>query len=163
MTRNFLTRVPESHLAKFFMEKKVLKILCRTSYMFKTGQKSYFIDLKTGLSDQVLKILNVPVISQFQTTFSLGITPNDVFQELRFYGIKEFDHFKKSPGTSHFISWNQKTRYLHHCKLTKLSFQVLSSLLDARSTFNIFVYLPLILQHYIFLLLKEHSFALCFL
>ena len=65
MSRNFLTRVPESHLAKFFMEKKVLKILCRTSYMFKTGQKSYFIDLKTGLSDQVLKILNVPVISQF--------------------------------------------------------------------------------------------------
>ena len=73
--------------------------------MFKTGQKSYFIDLKTGLSDQVLKILNVPVISQFQTTFSLGITPNDVFQELRFYGIKEFDHYQK--GSLDYITWNE--------------------------------------------------------
>ena len=34
-----------------FMEKKVLKILCRTSYMFKTGQKSYFIDIKTSFKD----------------------------------------------------------------------------------------------------------------
>ena len=75
MTRNFLTRVPESHLAKFFMEKKVLKILCRTSYMFKTGQKSYFIDLKTGLNDQVLKTLNVSANSRFQIASSLGITP----------------------------------------------------------------------------------------
>ena len=52
--------------------------------------------------------------SLFQITSSLGITPtrgtstpNHIFQELRFYGIKEFNHFKKSPGTSHFISWNQ--------------------------------------------------------
>ena len=104
MTRNFLTRVPESHLAKFFLESKVLKILCQTTYMFKTGQKSYIIDRKTGLSDQVLKFLNVPANSQFQITSSLGITSNDVFQQLRFYGIKEFDHFEKSPGTSHFIS-----------------------------------------------------------
>ena len=41
-----------------------------------------------------------------------ALPPNDVFQELRFYGIKEFDHFKNSPGTSHFISWNEKTRYV---------------------------------------------------
>jgi hypothetical protein len=58
-----------------FMEKKVLKILCQTSYMFKTGQKSYFIDLKTGLRDQVLKTLNVSANSQFQIASSLGITP----------------------------------------------------------------------------------------
>ena len=75
--------------------------------MFKTGQKSYIIDRKTGLSDQVLKFLNVPANSQFQITSSLGITSNDVFQELRFYGIKEFDYSKKSTGKSRFISWNQ--------------------------------------------------------
>ena len=115
----FLTRVPELHLAR---DTSGQVLLWRARFWksfdrlkrFVTGQKNYFIDLKTGLSDQVLKTLNVPANSQLQITSSLGITPQRRLSRVAFlWNNKEFDHFKKSPGTSHFIFLNGKNYILN--------------------------------------------------
>ena len=124
IARRFLTRVPESHLAKFFFGEQGSQNPL-SKWIFKKGPNRYIISNKAGLTQHILKFMEMPTNSEFNTTGSYRYNkPNvdefwkmlsnmwtrnssiDFLKELELYGIQEFDHFKKSPGTTNII-WNE--------------------------------------------------------
>ena len=100
IARRFLTRVPESNLAKFFFGEQGSQNPL-SKWIFKKGPNRYFIsNHKAGLTKYILKFMEMPANTPFShQNFSI-----DFVKELEIYGIQEFDHFKKLPS---FISWNE--------------------------------------------------------
>ena len=103
IARKFLTRVPESHLAKFFFGEQGQNPLF--NWIFKKGPNHYSIrNRQARLTENILKFMEMPANTPFShQNFSI-----DFVKELEICGIQEFDHFKKLP--SYFInkiSWNE--------------------------------------------------------
>ena len=108
IARKFLTRVPESHLAKFFFGEQGQNPLF--NWIFKKGPNRYSIsNRRTLFTEHILKFMEMPVNSWFNTTGYYRNQPafyfNDFSKELELYGIKEFDHYQK--GSLDYITWNE--------------------------------------------------------
>ena len=103
IARKFLTRVPDSHLARFFLgEQGSQNPLSR--WISKKGPNRYSINRGTEVSNQVLKFLKMHAChAQFTIQLNGYCNKHEVLQELEFYGITKY-HFE-SPSTST-ISWN---------------------------------------------------------
>lgn len=122
IVRKFLTRVPDSHLAKFFFGDQGSQNPL-SKWIFKKGPNRYFIrqgspggsNHKAGLTKHILNFMDMSANSQFKTcgsnVFAFGMQQQfssiDFLKELELYGIQEFDHFKKLPGNPYIISWNE--------------------------------------------------------
>ena len=109
IARKFLTRVPESHLAKFFFGEQGSQNPL-SAWIFRKGPNRYSISNRTpGLTEHILKFMEMPTNSEFHTSAYYGGMRDFIgfLKELKFYGIQEFDHFKKSPGNTYAISWNE--------------------------------------------------------
>ena len=126
ITRSFLTRVPESHLAKFFSGKQgFLNPL--TAWISKKNPNRYSINRPADVTEHLLKFMkmaagkwtpihnydynNQPDYVQHQRGWARGYFEN-FLEELEFYGIKEFDHYKKQDkrcehSQNDFIAWNE--------------------------------------------------------
>ena len=115
IARKFLTRVPESHLAKFFFGEQGPQNPL-SNWIFKKGPNRYAIGRRSDLTDHVLRFMENRANSYFNTdkTYAHGIvnssqqisfSSTDFEKELEFYGIKEFEHYEKSPFTGHLIAW----------------------------------------------------------
>ena len=114
MTRNFLTRVPESHLAKFFFGEQGSQNPL-SKWIFKKGPNRYFIsNHKARLTEYVLNFMKMPANSTFITydyyygpdpVYNQQVYSFDVLKELKIYGIQEFDHYKKTAPHQGIISW----------------------------------------------------------
>jgi len=117
IARKFLTRVPESHLAKFFFGEQGSQNPL-SNWISKKGPNRYSIsERKIGLTQHILNFMKMPANSEFNTTGSYyckyaryyqQVSSIDFLKELEIYGIQEFDHFQKSlPGRNDRISWNE--------------------------------------------------------
>ena len=99
IARKYLTRVPGSNLAKFFLGEQGSQNPL-SKWIFKKGPNRYFIDRQSDLTDQVLKFMEM---SSQQIAFS----STDFEKELEFYGINEFYHYEKSPFGRYLIAWRE--------------------------------------------------------
>ena len=117
IARRFLTRVPESNLAKFFFGEQGSQNPL-SKWIFKKGPNRYFIsNHKARLTEYVLNFMKMPANSQFITydyyygpdpVYNQQVYSIDVLKELKIYGIHEFDHYKKTSSCQdHGISWNE--------------------------------------------------------
>ena len=120
IARRFLTRVPESHLAKFFFGEQGYQNPL-SAWISKKGPNRYCIsNHKAGLTEHILKFMKMPTNSQFNTAgyyhYNSGnqqVSSIDFLKELEIYGIQEFDHFTKPPRNTYYnsgenIYWNEK-------------------------------------------------------
>ena len=99
IARKYLTRVPESHLAKFFSGEQGSQNPL-SNWIFKKGPNRYFIACRSDLTDHVLNFMKLSANSKFNTS-------TDFEKELEFYGIEEFYHYDKSPSGGYLIYWNE--------------------------------------------------------
>ena len=114
IVRKFLTRVPESHMAKFFNEKKESQNPL-SDCISKTGPNRYFIRRKIRMTEHLLEFMKKPANSDFNTNgpnnsyypAANQIIPDGFLKELDFYGINEIQHFQKSPERNDLIFWNE--------------------------------------------------------
>ena len=105
IARKFLTRVPDSHLAKFFLGEQGSQnpLSC---WISKKGPNRYSINRGTEVSNQVLKFLKMPAMRNLEFNTENGGRQNssEFRKELEFYGITAVHHYQNSGGN--FISWN---------------------------------------------------------
>ena len=116
IARKFLTRVPDSHLAKFFLGEQGSQNPL-SDWIFKKGPNRYFIGRRSDLTDHVLNFMKMRANLEFNTCGIVGMYGNssqqiafsstDFEKELEFYGINEFYHYDKSPFGRHLISWTE--------------------------------------------------------
>jgi hypothetical protein len=129
IARKFLTRVPDSHLAKFFSgeqgctKKKKKSQNPLSNSIFKKGPNRYSINRRTDLTEHLLKFMKMPANSDFKTYGNVKLDAFSVptgqtsfssihfVEELFFYGIQEFDHYKKSPNRNPNIEIEEYPRY----------------------------------------------------
>ena len=114
--RKYLTRVPESHLAKFFFGEQGSQNPL-SNWIFKKGPNRYFICRRSDLTDHVLNFMKMRANSEFNTCGFVGMYGNssqqiafsstDFEKELEFYGINEFYHYDKSSFGRHLMSWTE--------------------------------------------------------
>ena len=109
IARKYLTRVPESHLAKFFFGEQGSQNPL-SNWIFKKGPNRYFIGRRSDLTDHVLNFMKMRANSEFNTYVNssqqISFSSTDFEKELEFYGIEEFYHYDKSPG-GYLIYWNE--------------------------------------------------------
>ena len=112
IARKFLTRVPESHLAKFFFGEQGSQNPL-SDWIFKKGPNRYFIGRRSDLTDHVLRFMEMRANLEFNTygivnsSQQMAFSSTDFEKELEFYGINEFYHYDKSPFGRYLISWTE--------------------------------------------------------
>jgi hypothetical protein len=106
IARKYLTRVPGSNLAKFFLGEQGSQNPL-SGWISKKGLTRYSICRKVGLTEHLLKFMQLPANSEFHI---YTVCLHDFMKELEIYGIQELAHYKKIPNIKCIITdivWNE--------------------------------------------------------